>query len=223
MIANFLDKLKKYGLEYFGRYYSFYWGIVTDNNDPENLNRVRFECPELKLKPDYWALPGIGVSNGHGNRILPSVGDSIRLSYKNGDLRQAVWDYGVTPKGQQITEADSINKQVFKSVSGVLVIIDDSTKSYTIQTPDGLTVALKNGIIELSKGGTTEQSVKGQTLQAQLNTDKAKLDALIQAIIAAPVIPTDGGASFKASIIAAISAVPSADYTSILSNVLKNE
>lgn len=219
---DFFTRLKTYGLEYFGLYYSFYWAECVDNNDPENLNRIKFNCHELNLAPDYWALPSMGVSKGHGLRIIPSEGDQVLIRFKNGNPRQAIWGYGQTILQGQIQEADSPNKYVFKTPQGILMMFDDDSKTYTIKTPDGLCIKLDNGIASIGSG-SEEYSVKGQTLQAQLNTDKAKLDALIQAITAAPVVAGDGGASFKASLIASLSAVPSANYSNVLATKFKSE
>ena len=220
--SSFIANLKTAGLEFFGLYYSFYYAKVIDNADPDNLNRVKFFCSELNLRPDYWALPAMGITGGHGLRSLPAVGDNILLRFKNGNLRQAVWEPGHTPKGNQISEATDKDKHVFKTAGGVLVLIDDKDKSYSIETPDGLKIALKSGLVEISGGGVSEYAVKGQTLQAQLNIDAARLNALIAAIQAAPTFPGDGGATFKTAIVAAISSVPGANYSGVLSINVKN-
>lgn len=222
-IIKFIESLRLYGLEYFGLYYSFYWAECTDNDDPENLNRIKFNCHELNLAPDYWALPALGVANGHGFRSLPSIGDPVLIKFKNGNARQAIWAKGQTMIDGQIQEASNPNKHVFKTKDGVLVIADDDSKSYSIKTPDGLALNLKDGVASIDKGGIVQKSVKGESLQAQLNIDKAKLDALISAIQSAPVVPGDGGASFKASIIAAMAAIQSANYSNVLSEIFKTE
>ena len=220
--SDFFDKLKRFGLEYFGLYYGYYYAKVIDNKDPENLNRLKFDCEELGLRPNYWALPALGVSNGHGARSLPAVGDNIRIKFKNGNQREVTWELGQTPKGHQIPEASDSDKHVFKTPKGVLFVADDTDKSFVVSTPDGLKIALKSGMIEITGGGVSEYSVKGQTLQAQLNIDAARLAALIAAIQAAPVVPGDGGTAFKAAIVAAMASVPGADYSNILSSNVKN-
>jgi len=219
---SFFSKLKTAGLEYFGLYYGYYYAKVIDNKDPENLNRLKFDCEELGLRPDFWAFPSLGVSAGHGARSLPAVGDNIRIKFKNGNQREVTWELGQTPKGNQIPEATDADKHVFKSPGGVLVLIDDTDKSIGISTPDGLKISLKSGVIELAGSGLSQYSVKGQSLQAQLNIDAARLAALIAAIQAAPVVPGDGGTAFKAAIVAAISGVPGADYSNVLSSEVKN-
>lgn len=59
---------------------------------------------------------------------------------------------------------------------------------------------------------------KGTELQNQLDTMNKKLKALYQAIISATITPSDGGASFKAYLISAISQLQDADFSDINSD-----
>lgn len=76
-------------------------------------------------------------------------------------------------------------------------------------------VANINASQTVNLGTGLEPILKGTTTRAQLEVDSAKLDALIAAIAAAPVSPQDGGATLKAGIVAAMAAVPSANYSNI--------
>lgn len=55
----------------------------------------------------------------------------------------------------------------------------------------------------------------GDTLQQQLNVELARLNALIQSIAAAVVVPGDGGAALKAAMQAATQTLQAADYSNI--------
>lgn len=64
-------------------------------------------------------------------------------------------------------------------------------------------------------GEASEPIPLGDTLQAELNKLKTKLDTLVNAINASPVVPGDGGTSFKAGIISGMAGAPNADFSGI--------
>ena len=69
----------------------------------------------------------------------------------------------------------------------------------------------------------TQSAVLGELAVVELNKNKTRTSAIINAIRTAPVVPGDGGASFKASMIAQLSTLISEDYSNILSDKVKNE
>ena len=91
-------------------------------------------------------------------------------------------------------------------------------------TIDGVVLEVSPSGISLGKsGGSTFKAVKGDPLQQQLNVLKARVDAIYQALLASPVVPGDGGATFKAAIVAAIATTMPADFGQILSNKITLE
>ena len=90
---NLIDK----GLEYFGLYYGLYRGVVADNEDPKFQGRLKLRVPQFyrDTVPDYWAW-GKGQAAGRNGGInwLPEVGDTVWVSFQNGDKRFPVWEYG---------------------------------------------------------------------------------------------------------------------------------
>ena len=40
-----------------GRYYSKYSGIVTDNEDPDTLGKVKVQVPSVLVDLEVWARP----------------------------------------------------------------------------------------------------------------------------------------------------------------------
>ena len=64
-------------------------GIVSDNQDPQNLGRVKVTYPWLS--PDHasdWArVVSVGAGKQRGIQFLPCVGDEVLVGFELGDLR----------------------------------------------------------------------------------------------------------------------------------------
>lgn len=64
--------------------------VVTNNNDPEGLHRVKLAFPWLA--PDFesdWArLAHLGMGDGWGAVFLPEVGDEVLVGFEHGDVRR---------------------------------------------------------------------------------------------------------------------------------------
>jgi uncharacterized protein involved in type VI secretion and phage assembly len=67
-------------------------GIVTNNNDPQKLGRVRVKFPALGTEPQIeggWArviTPSAGAA--HGIFALPQVDDEVVVAFEHGDTRR---------------------------------------------------------------------------------------------------------------------------------------
>jgi phage baseplate assembly protein gpV len=67
-------------------------GIVTNNNDPENLGRVKVKFPTLSdTEESNWArVLTIASGSSHGIQVLPEVNDEVLVAFENGDVRHPV-------------------------------------------------------------------------------------------------------------------------------------
>src|SRR5207247_3624274 len=64
-------------------------GIVTNNQDPDGLGRVRVKFPWLSSADEVWwarvAAPSAAKENGV--YFLPNVDDEVLLAFEHGDVR----------------------------------------------------------------------------------------------------------------------------------------
>ena len=72
---DFFNNLLYYGLEVtIGKFYSCYRGYVIDNNDSDDLNRIKVRVPMVTRHNIHtvWAWPkGVYGGNNYGMQILP--------------------------------------------------------------------------------------------------------------------------------------------------------
>lgn len=126
-INKFLDSLNDSGLEGYGFFYSIYRAIVTDNNDPLFLNRVRVTIPDV-YGEDLWALP----FNQQGSQLsgfkylTPEVGDIVYVQFEFGDPSKPLWSYHSWAENQIPGElADPRSMGIVTPNGNVIVLKDD--------------------------------------------------------------------------------------------------
>jgi len=113
------------------RIYGVVVGVVTNNQDPDKLGRVKVRLPWLT--GDYesnWArVATLMAGKERGSFFLPEVDDEVLLAFEHGDVRfpyviGALWN-GVDKPPR--TNADGKNNQrAIKSRQGHELIFDDS-------------------------------------------------------------------------------------------------
>lgn len=89
-LRDFYERLDRFGLEWFRKFYAPYRGIVMDNKDPEQRGRVLATIPDvghtLELFPKVWIDPMFAAAGtDRGSLMVPEVGDSVRVWFDSGN------------------------------------------------------------------------------------------------------------------------------------------
>jgi uncharacterized protein involved in type VI secretion and phage assembly len=139
-------------------------GVVTDNQDPENLGRVKVKYPVLSdADSSYWAriaTPSAGRERGF--QFLPEVNDEVLVGFEQGDINQpyvlgSLWNGKDTPPQ---SASDAKDKRMIKTRSGHTIILDD--------TPGGEKIIVKdktgNNVVQIdSSSNELSISMDGET------------------------------------------------------------
>ena len=177
-LNEFIDEISKID------YSIFYRGTVVDNNDPENLGRVRVRVPQIYgaegdresdiYVPTYaipLATPAImvGAGNNTGAYLIPNIGDTVFVTYENGDSKLPMYFGGILTKGgtNKFIGTDGVNggelynasdndfntditnraqRVIYKSLKGATIIINDNDGNESISIVDqlGQSITLEN-------------------------------------------------------------------------------
>lgn len=137
-------------------------GLVTNNQDPEGLGRVRVKYPWREdSQESYWARPAVlAAGNDRGTFWLPDVGDEVLLAFDKGDIQHpyvlgALWNGKDKPpatntdgenntkrfrsrSGHQITMFDKTGEEMveIKTKGGHQILLDDKSGSARIEIKD---------------------------------------------------------------------------------------
>lgn len=177
MSTSLIDLLNPPDEQRAGRYYGVVVGIVTDNQDPNNMARVRVKFPWLSDDNESWwariAVPMAGP--GRGTYFLPEVNDEVLVAFEHGDVKSpyivgALWNGKDAPP---TTNSDGKNNiRLIHSRSGHLIRLDDTDGDEKVEVIDktgGNKITIKSSVnsVSLECTGDMSLSCKGKmTLNA---------------------------------------------------------
>jgi uncharacterized protein involved in type VI secretion and phage assembly len=124
------------------RFYGIVTGIVTNNQDPDKLGRVKVRFPSLSDKDEsYWALvvtPMAGAERGL--YVLPEVDDEVLVAFEHGKVEfpyvlGALWNGKDKPP--ESNSDGKNNRRTLKSRSGHIISLDDDENDAKIEIKDG--------------------------------------------------------------------------------------
>ncbi|MCU0439303.1 MAG: phage baseplate assembly protein V [Raineya sp.] len=99
-----LEKIKENGFEAFGIFPSVYAGLVYDNNDPENLSRLKIKIPTFGDKVlEEWALPMSVHADKSGVLFIPQIGDNVWVQFIQSNIKFPIWSYGAVAQSKNLT------------------------------------------------------------------------------------------------------------------------
>jgi uncharacterized protein involved in type VI secretion and phage assembly len=152
------------------RFYGLSIGLVTNNQYPENLGRVKVRFPWLSDQNEsYWArvvTPMAG--NDRGLYCLPEVDDEVLVAFEHGVVEfpyvlGALWNGKDRPPE---TNADGQNnRRVFKSRSGHIIRLDDTQGEEKIEIIDK--TAQNRFVINVQENSITIAAQSNITIQAE--------------------------------------------------------
>jgi len=189
--VNFFDALLE--RDHTARITGVVVGVVTNNQDPDGLGRVKVKFPWLSdTDESYWArIVSPMAGNGRGLYCLPEVDDEVLVVFEHGDVRFP-YVLGALWNGKDKPPADNSdgknNMRLLKSRSGHVIrlsdedgkekieIIDKSEKnSIVFDTANNtITITADKDIILSAPQGTIK--LDGQKIEAKSSAD-AKVEA----------------------------------------------
>jgi uncharacterized protein involved in type VI secretion and phage assembly len=148
-----------------GRYFGKYRGLVTDNNDPDNLGRLKAKVPRvLGDEESGWALPAFayGGAAEQGFFAVPDVGAGVWIEFEGGDLSYPVWA-GTWYTSGAIPESAKPGKKVLKTRSGHKLVLDDDGGTLELTDSNGNSITMDSSGIEISdaNGNSIKLSASG--------------------------------------------------------------
>ncbi|MDB5054005.1 MAG: hypothetical protein JWM44_2055 [Bacilli bacterium] len=165
---NFNDLFEAH-TEYSNRIDGVMLAIVTNNEDPEKMARVKLKLPILdgEHETGWVRIATLMAGKDRGSLFIPEVGDVVLVAFHMGDIREPfvigmLWDADQTsPEGEKKN-----NVRKIKSREGHEIIFGDDAADgkITIKTKKGQIVELqdKSDIINIAeKSGNNSIEIKG--------------------------------------------------------------
>lgn len=159
-------------------------GIVTDNEDPEGMGRVKVKFPTLTEDHNSnWArVVSMGAANGRGFDCLPEIDDEVLVAFEHGDIHRpyvlgGVWNGQDAPPNtvSQNVQDGKVRLRTFQTRTGHKIQFieeDQDTKAgVCIETSSGHLLQLNDSernITMSSIGNITIQAAGEISIQAKL-------------------------------------------------------
>jgi phage protein D/phage baseplate assembly protein gpV len=156
-------------------------GVVTNNNDPDGMGRVRVKFAALgETMEGWWArVATLNAGNERGVFMMPQPGDEVVVGFEHGDPRRP-FVLGSLYNGKAKLPADLKDPQERKSLYGVKTdheVFVDGKQKMTLRTGEKMTVEVNRngqggtGDFLLDAKGNVEQKatqsfkINGQTIE----------------------------------------------------------
>jgi uncharacterized protein involved in type VI secretion and phage assembly len=185
-----------------GRVYGVVVGVVTNNQDPEKLGRVKVVYPWLSNSEEsHWArIATLMAGKDRGSFYLPEVDDEVLLAFDHGDVRfpyvlGMLWNGKDTPR---YDNGDGKNdKRVITSRSGHEFVFDDNEQQGKV-----VIHTKKNHVITLDDAAGGEKiSVVDKTgsnsVVIDSNQNSIAVKSAMKLTIESQVIEIKAGATMK--------------------------
>jgi uncharacterized protein involved in type VI secretion and phage assembly len=123
------------------RYPGVVIGVVTNNQDPDGMYRVKVRLPWLTGEHESnWArVVTMMAGNGHGAYFLPEVDDEVLIAFEHGSI-EFPYVIGSLWNGKDVPHESNSNghndNRSFKSRSGHIVRLSDAAGDEKIEIID---------------------------------------------------------------------------------------
>lgn len=152
--------------------------LVTNNNDPEKVGRVKLKYPWLddQLESNWARVVGVGAGNGRGIYDLPEVNDEVLVAFEYGDFNRpyvigGLWNKKDKPP-EDVVQGGKVEKRIIKTREGHIIRLTDDAAGQKIEIIDcknGTTITLDANAKKLeikNQGGINIETQGNMTLKA---------------------------------------------------------
>jgi uncharacterized protein involved in type VI secretion and phage assembly len=152
------------------RFYGKYRGVVTENQDPLKMGRVKARVPDvLGKEPSGWALPCMPFGgNNMGFYAIPDVDARVWMEFEQGDPDYPIWSgcwWGSQDELPSEASDSPYDRVVIKTSQQQVIILDDSVAGQiTIQTSTGQTIVMNSDSIKIDNGQGATVELSGPSV-----------------------------------------------------------
>jgi uncharacterized protein involved in type VI secretion and phage assembly len=145
-------------------FYGRYRGVVTDNQDPLFLGRIRAKVQDvLGDNESGWALPSLPYAGkGVGLFLVPPTDALVWIEFEHGDPEYPVWVGCFWAQGELPVTPALAEMKVLKTDVGTITLNDQpGLGGITIETTRGMKIVINEQGIEITNGQNASIKLAG--------------------------------------------------------------
>ena len=183
------------------RFYGVVVGVVTNNQDPDDMHRVKVRFPWLskdteRVESNWARVAAPMTGGGRGQYFLPEVDDEVLVAFEHGQIDHpfvvgSLWN-GRDTAPESNADGQNNNRTI-KSRSGHVlrfndkaggetieiidrtgsnkIIIDSAANTITIQAQSDITIKSTTGKLTMQANGIEMKSQLGVSVEAATSMD----------------------------------------------------
>ena len=150
-------------------------GLVTNNNDPDQMGRIRVKYPSLSdSEESAWArVASVSAGNGRGLMMLPQVNEEVIIGFEQGDTRRPI------VLGSLFNGKDKPGTDLLQNRDGSFALLSNekahihTKKDLEIKSDQKMTVEVKQDQNFKVQGNMNHETTGNSKLKAQQYTVEA--------------------------------------------------
>jgi phage protein D/phage baseplate assembly protein gpV len=150
-------------------------GVVTNNNDPEQMGRVRVKYPSLSdSEESAWArIATPSAGNARGLLMMPQVGEEVIVGFEHGDTRRPI------VVGSLFNGSDKPGEELLQNKDGSFALLSNekihqhSKKDFEIKSDQNMVVEVTQDENHKVSGNYKHETTGNGSLKAQQYTIEA--------------------------------------------------
>ena len=188
-VKELIACIKDKGLENVARrFYSSYYAIVVNSEDPNQQGRVRLRVPAITGQQELptWVMPKAAFATDNAGFFrVPKQGEGVYVEFLQGDPRFPIYSGGWWAKPtdgeteipEEASGDDYGNVTVLKTEEGQKLVFDDTNGSVRIEDTGSDFIELSDSLVKIQ--GDSEFAVLGGPNNQTHNDIASQIDALI--------------------------------------------
>jgi uncharacterized protein involved in type VI secretion and phage assembly len=162
-------------------FYGKYRGVVTSNQDPSHMGRVRAKVPDVYGDLESgWAMPAAPFGGKDlGFFAVPDEGAGVWIEFECGDPEYPIWTgcwWGGESERPSTLASGEKPKVLIKTKGGHTILMDDTSggAGITLETSGGQKIVMNSDGIEISNGkgasiklSNNKVSINGTALEVE--------------------------------------------------------
>jgi uncharacterized protein involved in type VI secretion and phage assembly len=143
-------------------------GVVTNNNDPDAMGRVRVKYPSLSdSEESAWArIASVSAGNARGLMMLPQVDEEVIVGFEHGDTRRPI------VIGSLFNGKDKPGPDLLQNHDGSFALLSNekghihTKKDFEIKSDQAVLIEVTKDATTTAKGKVAQESSQGTKLKA---------------------------------------------------------